>query len=125
MCFNVASLTLLPDTCSAVMVELDAIALEMVRQPSSPSEFHRKSSVFKLRLVVNALASAVPASAVKRLFRKSSDVNVLLGDAKVDANARNPSGNSPNEFHSNDIERRERLVVNACAKATAPGFRNW
>ena len=67
-----------------------------------PSEFHLKSSVFRLRFVFNALAMAVPASAVKRLFLKSSDVMELLGTARHVANERKPSGNNPSEFHSSD-----------------------
>ena len=85
-----------------------------------PNEFHLKSNVLTLRLVFNALAIEVPASAVRRLLRKSNEVNVLLGNANVADNARKPSGNKPNEFHSNDNVRNVRFLVNAWAKATAP-----
>ena len=85
-----------------------------------PNEFHLKSNVLTLRLVFNALAIEVPASAVRRLLRKSNEVNVLLGNANVADNARKPSGNKPNEFHSNDNVRNVRFLVKAWAKATAP-----
>ena len=85
-----------------------------------PNEFHLKSNVLTLRLVFNALAIEVPASAVRRLLRKSNEVKVLLGNANVADNARKPSGNKPNEFHSNDNVRNVRFLVKAWAKATAP-----
>jgi hypothetical protein len=85
-----------------------------------PNEFHLKSNVLTLRLVFNALAIEVPASAVRRLLRKSNEVKVLLGNANVADNARKPSGNKPNEFHSNDNVRSVRFLVKAWAKATAP-----
>ena len=88
-----------------------------------PNEFHLKSNVLTLRLVFNALAIEVPASAVRRLLRKSNEVKVLLGNANVADNARKPSGNKPNEFHSNDNVRNVRFLVNAWAKATAPGWK--